>query len=177
SGDYPHKDDIAVLWPLAQALFEKRQVARAGYGLKREVQRNTDYNFYVEGEHISITPRRRGSPLDLIVSELAILSNSTWGAFLHDHTVPGIYRSQRALGVPTGPKRTRMQTSAAPHEGLGVAQYAWSTHRDTEPVGIAAHLAGLAQRVAGGLAEQLHGVERQLGEGADEMPGRQLVVG
>jgi exoribonuclease-2 len=41
--------------------------------------------------------------------------------------VPGIYRSQRALGVPTGPKRTRMQTSAAPHEGLGVAQYAWST--------------------------------------------------
>ncbi|KAF1016699.1 MAG: ribonuclease catalytic domain-containing protein [Burkholderia sp.] len=127
SGNYPHKDDIAVLWPLAQALFEKRQVARAGYGLKREVQRNTDYTFYVEGEHISITRRRRGSPLDLIVSELAIFSNSTWGAFLHDHTVPGIYRSQRALGVPTGPKRTRMQTSAAPHEGLGVAQYAWST--------------------------------------------------
>ncbi|KAF1029922.1 MAG: Exoribonuclease 2 [Burkholderia plantarii] len=125
--EYPHKDDIAVLWPLAQALFEKRQVARAGYGLKREVQRNTDYNFYVEGEHVSITPRRRGSPLDLIVSELAILANSTWGAFLHDHTVPGIYRSQRALGVPTGPKRTRMQTTAAPHEGLGVAQYAWST--------------------------------------------------
>jgi exoribonuclease II len=127
TGDYPHKDDIAVLWPLAQALFEKRQVARAGYGLKREVQRNTDFNFYVEGEHVTITPRRRGSPLDLIVSELAILANSTWGAFLHDHSVPGIYRSQRAFGVPSGPKRTRMQTSAAPHEGLGVAQYAWST--------------------------------------------------
>ncbi|CAN0618339.1 exoribonuclease II [Burkholderia multivorans] len=127
SGDYPHKDDIAVLWPLAQALFEKRQQARAGYGLKREVQRNTDYNFYVDGEHVSITPRRRGSPLDLIVSELAILSNSTWGAFLHDHTVPGIYRTQRGFGVPNGPKRTRMQTTAAPHEGLGVPQYAWST--------------------------------------------------
>ncbi|WDD96306.1 RNB domain-containing ribonuclease [Burkholderia sp. FERM BP-3421] len=127
SGEYPHKDDIAVLWPLAQALFEKRQVARAGYGLKREVQRNTDFNFYVEGEHVTITPRRRGSPLDLIVSELAILANSTWGAFLHDHSVPGIYRSQRAFGMPSGPKRTRMQTSAAPHEGLGVAQYAWST--------------------------------------------------
>ncbi|MGU7783754.1 RNB domain-containing ribonuclease [Burkholderia sp. PU8-34] len=126
SGDYPHKDDIAVLWPLAQALFEKRQQARAGYGLKREVQRNTDYNFYVDGEHITITPRRRGSPLDLIVSELAILANSTWGAFLHDHTVPGIYRSQRGFGAP-GPKRTRMQTTAAPHEGLGVPQYAWST--------------------------------------------------
>jgi exoribonuclease II len=127
TGEYPHKDDIAVLWPFAQALFEKRQQARAGYGLRREVQRNTDFNFYVDGEHVTITPRRRGSPLDTIVAELAILANSTWGAFLHDHGVPGIYRSQRAFGAPSGPKRTRMQTSAAPHEGLGVSQYAWST--------------------------------------------------
>jgi exoribonuclease II len=126
TGEYPHKDDIAVLWPLAQALFEKRQEARAGYGLRREVQRNNDFNFYVEGEHITITPRRRGSPLDLIVAELAILANSSWGAFLNDHSVPGIYRSQRGFGAP-GPKRTRMQTTPAPHEGLGVAQYAWST--------------------------------------------------
>jgi exoribonuclease-2 len=59
SGEYPHKEDIAVLWPFALALFEKRQQARAGYGLRREVQRNTDFNFYVEGEHITITPRRR----------------------------------------------------------------------------------------------------------------------
>jgi len=127
TGEYPHKEDIAVLWPFAQALFEKRQAARAGYGLRREVQRNTDFNFYVEGEHITITPRRRGSPLDTIVAELAILANSSWGAFLHDHGVPGIYRTQRAFGAPTGPKRTRMQTNAAPHEGLGVTQYAWST--------------------------------------------------
>lgn len=126
TGDYAHKDDIAVLWPLAQALFEKRQQARASYGLKREVQRNNDFNFYVDGERITITPRRRGSPLDLIVAELAILANSSWGAFLDDHGVPGIYRSQRGFGGP-GPKRTRMQTTPAPHEGLGVAQYAWST--------------------------------------------------
>jgi len=126
-GDYPHKEDIATLWPFARALFEKRQQARAGYGLRREVQRNTDFNFYVDGEHVTITPRRRDSPLDLIVAELAILANSTWGALLHDCGVPGIYRSQRAFGMPGGPKRTRMQTTAAPHEGLGVTQYAWST--------------------------------------------------
>ncbi|WP_085224345.1 ribonuclease catalytic domain-containing protein [Trinickia caryophylli] len=126
SGEYPHKDEIAVLWPFAQALFEKRQTARAGYGLRREVPGNTDYNFYVDGEHVTITPRRRGSPLDLIVAELAILANSTWGALLHDHGVPGIYRTQRTFAA-AGPKRTRMQTTAAPHEGLGVAQYAWST--------------------------------------------------
>lgn len=78
TGEYPHKEDIAVLWPFALALFEKRQQARAGYGLRREVQRNTDFNFYVDGEHITITPRRRGSPLDTIVAELAILANSSW---------------------------------------------------------------------------------------------------
>jgi exoribonuclease-2 len=127
AGDYPCKDDIATLWPFARALFEKRQQMRAGYGLRREVQRNNDFNFYVDGEHITITPRRRDSPLDLIVAELAILANSTWGALLHDCGVPGIYRSQRAFGMPGGPKRTRMQTTAAPHEGLGVTQYAWST--------------------------------------------------
>ncbi len=126
AGDYPHKDDIAILWPLARALFEKRQAVRASYGLRREVPGNTDFNFYVEGEHVTITPRRRGSPLDLIVAELAILANSTWGALLHDHGVPGIYRTQRTFAA-AGPKRTRMQTTAAPHEGLGVAQYAWST--------------------------------------------------
>ncbi len=127
SGDYPHKDDITVLWPFAQALFEKRQAARAEYGLKREMQHAVDFNFHIDGEHVTITQRQRGAPLDLIVAELAILANSTWGAFLHEHNVPGIYRSQRAFGVPNGPKRTRMQTNAAPHEGLGVAQYAWST--------------------------------------------------
>jgi exoribonuclease-2 len=37
--------------------------------------------------------------------------------------VPGIYRTQKAWGM----HRTRMQTYPAPHEGLGVAQYAWST--------------------------------------------------
>ncbi|CAM2149599.1 exoribonuclease II [Pararobbsia alpina] len=123
TGEYPHKEEIAMLWPLAKALYEKRQQARIGFGLKREVQRNHDFNFYLDGEHVTITPRKRGSPLDSIVAELAIVANSTWGALLGDHGVPGIYRAQRSFG----PNRTRMQTSPAPHEGLGVDQYAWST--------------------------------------------------
>ena len=127
AGDYPHKAEIAALWPFAQALHEKRQQARLGYGLKREVQRHTDFNFYVDGDSVTILPRRRGSPLDLIVAELAILANSRWGALLAEYGVPGIYRAQRAFGPVAGPKRTRMQTTPAPHEGLGVAQYAWST--------------------------------------------------
>ena len=123
TGEYAHKDEIQALWPLAKALYEKRQQARIGFGLKREVQRNHDFNFYLDGERVTITPRRRGSPLDTIVAELAIVANSTWGALLGDHGVPGIYRAQRSFG----PNRTRMQTTPAPHEGLGVDQYAWST--------------------------------------------------
>lgn len=123
TGDYPHKEQIACLWPLAQALYGKRQAAREGYGLKPEVQNKTDYSFYVDGERVTILPRRRGAPLDLIVAEMAILANSTWGRLLAECGVPGIYRAQRAYGV----NRTRMQTTPAPHEGLGVEQYAWST--------------------------------------------------
>ncbi|BBO60140.1 ribonuclease catalytic domain-containing protein [Mycoavidus sp. B2-EB] len=122
-GDYPYKKEIAVLWPFAQALYEKRQTARINYGLKRETQRYTDFNFAIDGESVSITPRRRGSPLDLIVAELAILVNSSWGAVLAKYDVPGIYRAQRSFGV----NRTRMQIGPEPHEGLGVEQYAWST--------------------------------------------------
>ena len=121
-----------MLWPLAQALFEKRQEARAGYGLRREVQRNNDFNFYVEGEHITITPRRRGSPLDLIVAELAILANSSWGAFLNDHGVPGIYRTQRAFGAPSGPKpHAHAASNAAPHAkaSASLQDYAWTQRR------------------------------------------------
>ncbi|MDR3397503.1 MAG: RNB domain-containing ribonuclease [Pandoraea sp.] len=123
SGDYPHKEELRLLWPFAQSLYDKRQAARVGYGLRPEVQNKTDFNFYVDGEQVTIKQRLRGAPLDLIVAEMAILANSRWGRLLAECGVPGIYRAQRAYGV----NRTRMQTSPAPHEGLGVEQYAWST--------------------------------------------------
>ncbi|MET0963077.1 MAG: RNB domain-containing ribonuclease, partial [Noviherbaspirillum sp.] len=77
---------------------------------------------------VTISRRKRGAPLDKIVAELMILANSTWGKLMHDHGVPGIYRAQ---GGGSGGWATRMQvrmvTHAAPHQGLGVDQYAWST--------------------------------------------------
>ena len=75
-------------------------------------------------EEVLITERRRGSPLDLIVAEAMILANSTWGGWLAEHGVPGIYRSQASLAPGI---KVRMGTRAAPHAGIGVAQYAWST--------------------------------------------------
>ena len=127
-GDYPHKDDISVLWEWAQALEQGRMEKRAGFGLKPEQHNRTDYNFYIDQDVVSIVPRKRGSPLDKIVAELMIFANSTWGKLMADHGIPGIYRSQGAGGGGWAQRmQVRMVTHAAPHHNLGVDQYAWST--------------------------------------------------
>ncbi|HEY2257884.1 MAG TPA: RNB domain-containing ribonuclease, partial [Variovorax sp.] len=68
--------------------------------------------------------RQRGAPLDLIVSEAMILANSSWGSWLGELGVPGLYRSQASLAPGI---KVRMGTRALPHAGLGVKSYAWST--------------------------------------------------
>jgi len=75
-------------------------------------------------EQVSIGTRKRGAPLDLIVAEAAIVANSTWGSWMAEMGVPGIYRSQASLlpGV-----KVRMGTKALPHAGIGVKSYAWAT--------------------------------------------------
>ncbi len=127
-GDYPHKSDIAVLWQWALVLEKARMVKREGFGLRPEQTNRVDFNFYVDNDVVSIVRRRRGAPLDKIVAELMIFANSTWGKLMADNGVPGIYRAQ---GGGTGGWATKMQvrmvTHAAPHQGLGVDQYAWST--------------------------------------------------
>ncbi len=75
-------------------------------------------------EQVQITTRRRGAPLDLIVSEAMILANSSWGGWLAELGVPGLYRSQASLAPGV---KVRMGTRALPHAGLGVKSYAWST--------------------------------------------------
>ena len=75
-------------------------------------------------EGVQISTRQRGAPLDLIVSEAMILANSTWGSWMAELGVPGIYRSQASMlpGV-----KVRMGTRSLPHAGLGVKSYAWSS--------------------------------------------------
>jgi exoribonuclease II len=100
---------------------------------KPESFNRPDYNFHLEGndgrepdgsERVAIRTRQRGAPLDIIVAETMILANSHWGGWLDQLGVPGIYRSQASLAPGI---KVRMGTRAAPHAGLGVAQYAWST--------------------------------------------------
>ncbi|RFB67208.1 MULTISPECIES: RNB domain-containing ribonuclease [unclassified Herbaspirillum] len=131
SGEYPHKDDITLLWQWVQVLEQGRMAKRESFGLRPEQNNRVDFNFYVDNDVVTITRRKRGAPLDKIVAELMIFANSTWGKFMADHGVPGIYRAQGGGSGGGGgwaaKMQVRMVTHAAPHQGLGVDQYAWST--------------------------------------------------
>jgi exoribonuclease-2 len=127
SGDYPYKDEITTLWQWAQQLEAARMVKREAFGLRPEQVNRVDFNFYVDDDVVTITRRKRGAPLDKIVAELMIFANSTWGKLMHEHGVPGIYRAQGGGQGWNARMQVRMQTHAAPHQGLGVDQYAWST--------------------------------------------------
>jgi len=126
-GDYPHKDEIALLWQWSHVLEQGRMAKRESFGLRPEQNNRVDYNFYVENDVVSIERRKRGAPLDKIVAELMIYANSSWGKLMHEHGVPGIYRSQGTGSGWAAKMQVRMVTHAAPHQGLGVDQYAWST--------------------------------------------------
>ena len=127
--DYPFAAELAFAFRLARQLKAARELVRG----KPEVFSRPDYAFRLEGiagdeprgdETVRIAPRRRGAPLDLIVAEAMILANSHWGGWLASLNVPGIYRSQASLAPGV---KVRMGTRAAPHAGIGVAQYTWAT--------------------------------------------------
>lgn len=132
SGEYPHKAEIARIWQWALALEKGRMAKRESFGMRPEQTNRVDFNFYVEDDVVSIVRRQRGAPLDKMVAELMIFANSTWGKLMADHGIPGIYRAQgvaggRGQGGWAARMQVRMLTHAAPHQGLGVDQYAWST--------------------------------------------------
>jgi exoribonuclease II len=127
--DVPWGAELAFLHRLARHLKAQREVVRG----KPENFNRPDYNFKLDNpsggepqgdETVSISTRQRGSPLDLIVAETMILANSTWGHYLAEHGVPGIYRSQASLAPGV---KVRMGTKALPHAGIGVKSYAWCT--------------------------------------------------
>ena len=118
--EFPFRDELKILWHLANACEGRR-------GKPSAMQGNNDYIFSIEGHssepencRVDICERKRGSPLDKLVAELMIVANSTWGGLLAEKGIPAIYRAQTAGKV-------RMTTSPLPHDGLGVAQYAWSS--------------------------------------------------
>ena len=123
------REQLSFLFKFSNHLKAQREIVRG----KPETFNRPDYNFKLLNkssgvptgeEQVQITTRQRGSPLDLIVAEAMILANSTWGNWLAEHGVPGIYRSQASLAPGV---KVRMGTKALPHAGIGVPSYAWST--------------------------------------------------
>ena len=86
--------ELKFLWEFAQHL----QSARGKADVEGEIQR-AEYNFYVEGERVRIVERKRGSPIDKVVSELMILQTPNGAA---SSRVPGTWRStaRKAAGSP-----------------------------------------------------------------------------
>jgi exoribonuclease-2 len=122
--------ELFALWRFARQLRERR-------GAKDDRPDRLDYTFRVEGGRVSIEPRPRGTPVDMLVAELMIHTNATWGRLLDERGYPAIYRNQRAA-------KTRMEVDPGAHEGLGVTHYAWTS----SPLRRYADLANQRQLVA-----------------------------
>jgi exoribonuclease-2 len=133
AAEYPFAAELAFLHRLALVAKARREQVRG----KPETFNRPDYTFRLRAadgappagepdgnETVSIDTRRRGAPLDLIVAEAMILANSTWGGWLAQLGVPGVYRSQASLAPGI---KVRMGTKPLPHAGMGVAQYTWAT--------------------------------------------------
>ncbi len=112
--EHPFSKELNLLWKFSCKMEQQR-----GKSCDSN-QDKVDYNFEIINDHITISERRRGSPIDKVVSELMIYVNTEWGKQLTDAGITGIFRSQTNGKV-------KMSTSPAPHQGLGVSQYAWSS--------------------------------------------------
>lgn len=111
---HPYWSQLLFLFRLAESL----ERARGKYDPNKP--QPIDYNFYVSEGKVRIVNRQRGAPMDKLVAELMIEANCQWGGLLAQQGLPGIYRAQNGGKV-------YMTTRAEPHQGLGVAQYAWCT--------------------------------------------------
>jgi exoribonuclease-2 len=126
---YPYHAQLAILWKWAGVLAKVRADRRVVFGLRAEEAVYADFIFAVNEAQVEITPRKRGAPLDKIVSELMIFTNSVWAQYLDQHGVAAIHRVQGREATNTWISKlpVRMTTKAGVHCGLGVLNYAWCT--------------------------------------------------
>ena len=116
SGDisHPYAAELRALWTFADGL------GRARRGEGPEPEQRPEFNFYVTDDRVRIVRRRRGAPVDKLVSELMIFANSEWGRQLANAGTAAIYRVK-------GGGKVRMSTVPSGHDGLGVEQYIWAS--------------------------------------------------
>ncbi len=118
--DMPFGQEMSWIWHFAKHLQAKREEVRG----RPEISGKIDWYFDLQGDDenakVQLKGRIRGAPLDLLVAEMMIFANATWGEYLDKKKVAGIYRSQR-MG------RVKLTSVPGPHDGIGVEYYAWST--------------------------------------------------
>ena len=120
----PVNDDQEKHAAALRTLYAFAQVLASARG--EQAQNRVDYSFAIYGDpdaldcRVEIGPRRRGSPVDTLVSELMIFANVTWAGALADRKWPGMFRVQAG-------GKTRMSSAAGSHEGLNVPHYLWAT--------------------------------------------------
>ncbi len=113
NSEFPCAQALITLHRLAQQLEKSRGKQEAG-------TQRPEFSFHVDQDRVRIVPRKRGSPVDKIVSELMILVNGAWAGLLSQAQIPGLYRVQSNGKV-------KMSTVPAPHQGLGLEQYLWAS--------------------------------------------------
>ena len=109
--DCPRGRDLHLLYQFATRLRDLR-------GENHSHIHRKEYSFEVLDGVVQIMPRKRGSPVDVIVSELMIFANSSWGAELKRAEIAALYR------VKTKSK-TGLSTLPLPHETMGLDAYVW----------------------------------------------------
>ncbi len=129
-----HLDELAWMDPANDKSEKHAAAMRALYAFAQarasargdQPQNRVDYSFAIHGDpdaqdcRVEIGPRKRGSPVDTLVSELMIFANVTWAGALAERKWPGMFRVQAG-------GKTRMSSIAGPHEGLNVPHYVWAT--------------------------------------------------
>ncbi|RPI43703.1 MAG: RNB domain-containing ribonuclease, partial [Betaproteobacteria bacterium] len=112
--EHPFGAELLALHGLAERL----EAARGRADQAREAR--AEYSFHIEGDRVRIVERKRGAPIDKVVSELMILVNTRWAQMLDERGWGAIFRSQREGKV-------KLSTVGAPHQGLGVERYVWAS--------------------------------------------------
>jgi exoribonuclease-2 len=112
--EHDYGRELKRLWEWARTLGRVRR------GNAAETEQRLEYSFRIEDDRVQIVPRRRGTPMDVLVSELMIFVNSTWARQLAEAGAAAIFRVQ-------GGGKVRMSTVPAAHVGLGVDHYVWAS--------------------------------------------------
>lgn len=126
------------------------QFAKIAENLKNQREANGAVNLpfprmevKLQGSTIALVPDERDSIAQTIVSELMILANRLAAEYLHKHSLPAIYRSQKAPDPPIEPRaewlphhlyearrsfsRSAQGFEPAHHSGLGLDCYVQAT--------------------------------------------------